>query len=220
MKRYETVGDVAWAIDAFKQAGIAVKGDHIFGNPGEPLESQEVARLFYAGHTPSRVDTFWLTYLPGLEMTDDALARGELTADEVKRLAEGDVGFFQTVERKIPAAELRMLENFAHLFKILPAIPARWRERVKAEWLAPLPVPLLGAASTAIDIATALVQRNPEFPNFARYYRRQMRRSIQRRLGFLRPGKLQSGMAEPLRTAPAVRVTIPRLRTPNAAVSS
>jgi radical SAM superfamily enzyme YgiQ (UPF0313 family) len=226
MKRYETVGDVAWAIDAFKKAGIAVKGDHIFGNPGEALESQEVARLFYANHTPSRVDTFWLTYLPGLEMTEDARARGELSDEDVARLARGEVGFFQTVERKIPAGELRTLENYSHLFKILPAIPERWRERVTAQWLAPFPVSVLTAVSTAVDIGTALAQRNPEFPNFARYYRRQMRRSLQRRLGILKPPQLQriapenSTPTEGLSNATPAPAPLPRLRTGNAAASS
>ncbi|HYD47547.1 MAG TPA: radical SAM protein, partial [Terriglobales bacterium] len=139
LKRYEKVGDVAWAIDAFNKVGISAKGDHIFGNPGERLESQEVARHFYAAHTPARISTFWLTYFPGLEMTEAAVARGDLSSEDVARLARGEVAFFQKIDQKLPPLEQRALLNYKSLFKILPAVPRRWRDSVKAEWLTPIP---------------------------------------------------------------------------------
>ncbi len=191
MKRYEKVGDVAWAIDAFNAAGIAVTGDHILDSPGEGIESQEAARLFYAAHTPSRIATYWMTYFPGLEMTEDALKRGDLTEEDVRRLTNGHVSNFNMSETKDPAMA-RALVDYAALFRMMPAIPAVVRPLVKSTWLSPLPVPAVGALANAVDVGTAVVTRHPDLSVFAKYYLHQMWRHAQRTLGLLEPIHLQA----------------------------
>ncbi len=170
MKRYEKQGDVAWAIDAFMRAGIGVKGDHIFGSPGEGNEAQRAALEFYAEHTPARISTYWMTYYPGVEMTADALARGLLSEEEVRRMDHGDVhAFHHTGVVKDPLL-LRQLANHEIAFRFLPAVPQRLRKHVRPEWLSPIPLPLLSALSTAADVAVGFAQQNPEHLAYARHY--------------------------------------------------
>ncbi len=179
MKRYEKVGDVAWAIDAFERAGIGVRGDHIFGAAGEPAESQEVARQFYAAHTPRRISTYWMTYLPGVEITTEALARGELTPEALAAIERGERADFHGHGAVTDAAELRVFANYEALFRMMPAVPARLRGKLKPEWFGRVPVPVLKALSTASDLGVGFAQRNPNHIQYGQYYLRQIRKHVE-----------------------------------------
>jgi hypothetical protein len=187
MKRYEKAGDVAWAIDAFSRAGIGVKGDHIFGSTGESPEAQELARRFYATHTPARVGTFWMTYYPGVEITAEARARGDLTDEDVARIDRGHVPAYHEFGAVKDPAQLRALGNYEALFRLMPALPAWLRGRVRAEWLAPIPPPLLRALSTLGDIAVGFAMRNPDHLLYARYYLQQIARHAGHAAGLVAP---------------------------------
>jgi radical SAM superfamily enzyme YgiQ (UPF0313 family) len=176
MKRYEKLGDVADAIDAFMKAGIGVKGDHIFGSPGESVETQEAAREFYSAHTPARISTFWMTYYPGVEITAEALSRGDITERDVARFERGHVPAYHEFGAVRDPVELRSLANYEALFRAMPAMPQWLRERFRAEWLAPIPLSVLKPLSTAVDIAVGFAQRNPDHWLYAQYYLRQIRR--------------------------------------------
>lgn len=206
MKRYEKVGDVAWALDAFDRAGIRVRGDHIFGSAGEPAESQEVAREFYAAHTPARISTYWMTYLPGVEITDQALARGELTQDDVDRLAKGLAPAFHGFGGVRSKSEQRRFANYETLFRLMPAIPKALRNKAKSEWFDRVPMPALRAISVAADMAVAAAQQNPNHIQYAQYYLRQLGRHVARDLGLLSERiELQSGLDETMVPKPENR---------------
>jgi radical SAM superfamily enzyme YgiQ (UPF0313 family) len=185
MKRYEKVGDVAWAVDAFTKAGIGVKGDHIFGSPGEGVPVQEVARRFYAEHTPTRISTFWMTYFPGLDMTREAHARGELTDADVARIEGGDVPAYHEFGAIQDPEQLRALATYEALFRLMPAMPASLRGRVRPEWLSALPGPLLATASAGADALIQLARRNPDHVTYAKHYLRLMSRHVGRELGLV-----------------------------------
>ena len=176
MKRYEKTSDTAWAIDAFRKAGIGVKGDHIFGAAGEKADAQDAARLFYAKHTPSRISTFWMTYLPGVEVTQQALARGELTQADVDRINRGESSTFHQAGNVSTPELRRHLANYEALFHLMPMLPAQLRDKVKPEWFDRIPVGVLKSMAMATDLATALVQNNPEPMVYAKYYARHLSR--------------------------------------------
>ena len=179
MRRYETVGDVAWALDAFAKAGIGVRGDHIFGGPGEPAGAQEVARKFYVDHPPRRISTYWMTYLPGVEMTDKAVASGALSADDLARLERGlSPTFHDSAGAVTDPEELRRFANYEALFRLLPGIPTALRGRARAEWFEPVPLPALKALSMAGDIVLGFAQGHPNHRQYATHYVRQMVRHV------------------------------------------
>jgi radical SAM superfamily enzyme YgiQ (UPF0313 family) len=182
MRRYEKVGDVAWALDAFRAAGIGVRGDHIFGGAGEPADAQEVARRFYVAHPPKRISTYWMTWLPGVEMTEKALADGLLSPEEHARLERGLSSTFHDQGAIHDPAELRRFANYEALFRVLPGLPGALRERARAEWFAPLPLPLLRSLSRAGDVALGFANRHPSHRQYAEHYARQMARHAMGRL--------------------------------------
>jgi anaerobic magnesium-protoporphyrin IX monomethyl ester cyclase len=181
MKRYEKTGDTAWAIDAFRRAGIGVKGDHIFGSSGEGPEAQEAARLFYAKHTPSRIGTFWMTYFPGVEITQQALQRGDLTQDAVDRINRGELGSYHGVGGVDPG-DARRLASYEALFQMMPLLPQTWRAKVRPEWFDGLPLPALKGLAQTADIARGMVSANPDHFTYASHYLRHIARHVRARL--------------------------------------
>jgi anaerobic magnesium-protoporphyrin IX monomethyl ester cyclase len=198
MKRYETAGQVADAIDAFMRVGIGVKGDHIFGSPREPEANQEAAREFYATHTPARISTFWMTYYPGVEMTDDALRRGDITPEDVARFERGHVPYYHEHRTVTDAAALRRMAEYEALFRMMPAIPSWMRQRLRPEWFRPLPKAALDALSLTSDLLLGIAQRNPDHLLYGKYYALQILRHLTRA-----KGTTPAAIAAPTPVAPA-----------------
>jgi radical SAM superfamily enzyme YgiQ (UPF0313 family) len=175
MKRYEKTGDTAWAIDAFGRAGIGVKGDHIFGSSGEGPEAQEVARLFYAKHTPSRIGTFWMTYFPGVEITKDAFDRGDLTQEGIDRINRGELDSYHG-HGGVNPTDMRRLASYEALFQMMPLLPVQWRDKVRAEWFDGLPLRALKGLALTADITRGVVSRNPDHIIYGKHYLRHIAR--------------------------------------------
>jgi radical SAM superfamily enzyme YgiQ (UPF0313 family) len=177
MKRYEKVGDTAWAIDAFRKAGVGVKGDHILGSVGEGVASQELARAFYATHTPSRISPFWMTWLPGVDITRQALDSGNLTPEQLAGIERGDPTFFRQSSVRDPQLR-RRLQSYAALFQLMPVLPAPLRRRLRPAWLDHVPVPVLDKLTMATDLVAGFASGNPEHAAYARFYLTHMARRV------------------------------------------
>ncbi len=181
MKRYEKTGDTAWTIDAFQRAGIGVKGDHIFGSSGEAVEAQDAARLFYAKHTPERIGTYWMTYYPGVEITQEALKRGDLTPADVDRINNGELEAFHQFGG-VAQADTHRLASYEALFQMMPMLPAAWRDKVQPKWLEKLPTTLLKGVARVADISHAIATANPDHRVYGEHYLRHIGRHLQARL--------------------------------------
>ena len=84
------------SLEALRDADLDAKLDHILGLPGEPLSAQEKARDLYTEFQPRRIQTFWLTHLPGVELTRSAVERGELSQADYDDINRGKSGRFHT----------------------------------------------------------------------------------------------------------------------------
>ena len=69
LKRNSTQENIARAIDYFKEAGIFVTCDNIFGFPDEKEEELFSLAYFYNEHMPNHCESFWLRYYPRTEIT-------------------------------------------------------------------------------------------------------------------------------------------------------
>jgi hypothetical protein len=178
------------ALVALRDAGLDTKLDHILGLPGEPRSAQEEARKLYVEFPPRRVQTFWLTYVPGIDLTRQALADGVLTAEDVRRIERGETRVFRHPHLEArrppsseqrgtpPASEADFYRRYDLLFRALPLAPAWLGRRLRAQH-----VPRLGdAAASAVgfvfDLANALRRLDRETLGFARHYARQSLRQL------------------------------------------
>jgi len=78
------------AIVRLNACGIRVQVDHMLGIPGDSLELQEQALLFYNEHRPSLISVFWLTYYPKTTILETARAAGHIDAEDIDRIEAGE----------------------------------------------------------------------------------------------------------------------------------
>ncbi|HMY21240.1 MAG TPA: radical SAM protein, partial [Polyangium sp.] len=189
------------ALEALRDAGLEAKLDHILGLPGEPLGAQEEARKLYAEFTPRRIQTFWLTYVPGIDMTKQALADGILTPQDVHEIERGRTRAFRHQHldaRSKDQGAQQFYQRYDLLFRAMPLLPASVRRRIRAEHLPALGEKTANAVGFAFDLANVIRSLDTETLTFIEHYARQ----IMRQTPELIPGK------QPAVTRPKVRAPI------------
>lgn len=167
------------ALAALRDAGLAAKLDHILGLPGEPRSAQEEARKLYAELTPRRIQTFWLSYLPGIDLTRQALEAGVLTQQDVDAINRGQVRIFRHAHMDAGAGERDdFYQRFDLLFRAMPFLPRSLRERLRAEHVPAMSERAASAVGFAFDLANALRRVDRETLVFAKHYAEQALRQL------------------------------------------
>ncbi len=175
--RMEKDAHLQRSLASLQKAGLDTKLDHILGLPGEPITAQEAAREIYAAYPPRRIQTFWLTHLPGIELTKAAVASGDLSAEDYERVNRGESGRFHT-RSSASAADAMTYRRYELLFRLLPLLPRSLQRRARMRHIPPMPAGpamLLGALLEAIN---AVVYRDAEASAYLRHYAAQLRKEI------------------------------------------
>lgn len=211
--RVEKDGHLRRALEALRDADLPVKLDHILGLPGEPRSAQEEARALYVEFPPRRVQTFWLTYMPGIDLTRQALAEGLLTQAEVDEINRGRSRVFRhahmDVRREDDAAVF--YRRYDVLFRALPMLPALIRDRIRAEHVPRMGERAATAAAFVLDLANALLRLDKETLVFAEHYATQARQQIPEMIrGRRAPAR------RPKVRAPIAGAKLPAARLPDA----
>jgi hypothetical protein len=176
--RVEKDAHLVRALEAIAGAGLGMKLDHILGFPGEPRSAQEAARELYARFGPKRVNTFWLTYLPGIDMTRQALEAGQITADQVDQINRGKTRLFRHIGEWTAGSDLDFYQRYDVLFRMMPALPRALRERLRAEHIPSMSPRAASAVGFVFDVLNVLARRDGEALNYARHYAHQLGRQL------------------------------------------
>lgn len=188
------------ALRALRGAQLPVKLDHILGLPGEPRSAQELAREIYVEYPPRRIQTFWLTYVPGIDLTKQAVADGVLSQAELHAIERGNTRLFRhphLESRDVDGDEADFFRRYDVLFRALPTLPAALRRRLRAEHLPKMSDGAANLLGFVLDVVNAAVHLDRETMLFVRHYGAQLRRLL--------PEVLRGARA-PLR--------VPRVRAP------
>jgi anaerobic magnesium-protoporphyrin IX monomethyl ester cyclase len=199
------------SLEALTAEGLDVKVDHILGLPGEPRKAQEEARKLYVEFAPRRIQTFWLTYVPAIELTRKAFEDGILTQKDIDDINRGKTRIFRHphLETRGQAAtgaqpgeesDADFYRRYDLLLRALPFLPAPFRERLRAEHLPRLGDWGTSAAGFAFDLANALRRFDKETLILAKHYGRTALRQLP---------EIVLGSWLRVR-APAVRPAVPR----------
>jgi len=173
--RMEKDAHMQKSMRALADAGLDVKLDHMLGLPGEPLSAQELARDLYSTYPPRRIQTFWLTHLPGVELTRKAVEDGHLSDEEYARINRGESGRFHSrSEGHTPDAAL--YRRYELLFRFIPLVPKRWAPKLRVRHVPNLPAWASQGAGLILELTNALVHRDAESFNYVRHYLHQVRR--------------------------------------------
>lgn len=169
--RYERSDDVREACRVMAKYGIKVKLDHMFGLPGEPVTAQEAALELYRDYPPSRIQTFWTSFLPGTEMFKEAVRDGTITDEEAERLEEGiDFLFYQSNDNIVKKEMISLYNQYNFIFKILPLLPLFLRKKITVKSISWIPHFIAQSIATVADLLTGLSYGNPDFIAYMHHY--------------------------------------------------
>jgi radical SAM superfamily enzyme YgiQ (UPF0313 family) len=209
LKRYETLEQAARVLEITKKYGIKVKLDHMFGLPGETLEAQEKALHFYEAHTPYRITTYWTNFFPGTEMLKQQMESGNISPEEAEIINEGKCFDSFTVTNKyIEQAKLKTYKAYETMFRLIPGLPAPWRQYVRMEYFRRLPFGLLSLINLCGHIVIGITRWDPDTWYYFNFYRHHLWRFVLVRLGLNPPP------ATPIRDARPFRLTLEKKEQP------
>lgn len=175
--RMEKEVHMSQSLEDLRAAGLPVKLDHILGLPGEPLSAQETARELYAEYGPQRVQSFWLTHLPAVELTRSAVESGDLTEEQYEDICRGTGGRFHS-RNVAHAGDAQMYRRYELLFRALPLLPRPLRVRARIHHVPPLSARATDAVGFMLECVTAF--RNWDFRsiNYLKGYGHHLRRQV------------------------------------------
>ncbi|MFO0547334.1 MAG: radical SAM protein [Polyangiaceae bacterium] len=161
------------ALAALADAGLPAKLDHILGLPGEPRSAQEEARKLYAEFPARRIQTFWLTYVPAIDLTRQAVADGVVSQAELHDIERGKTRVFRHPHLDARGREdADFYQRYDLLFRLFPLLPKTARDRLRAEHLPAMGERTASAAAFALDLINAARQVDRETLQFAKHYGR------------------------------------------------
>jgi radical SAM superfamily enzyme YgiQ (UPF0313 family) len=185
--RMEKDAHLQRSLESLQRAGLHTKLDHILGLPGEPLSAQERAREIYAEYPPRRIQTFWLTHLPGIELTRAALESGDLTPEEYDLVNRGETGRFHTRSTQ-SASDAMAYRRYEILFRLLPLLPRPLQKRLRLKHIPPMPGGAAQLVGVTLELGNTVKYRDAEAFNYARHYAMHLRRATPQMLrDLLRP---------------------------------
>ncbi len=177
--RMEKDVDLDGALRAMAEVGLPMKLDHILGLPGEPERAQELARELYVKFTPTRVNTYWLTHLPGIELTRDAARKGLITEDDVARIERGKTRLFHHLDNwSADDPKFQFYQRYDVLFRALPLLPGWLRKHVRAEHVPRMHPRIANALGFAVDFTNAMLRNDSDTWIYGKHYAHHLARTF------------------------------------------
>lgn len=176
IKRFEKNEQIEAAMKVINKYNLEVKVDHMFGLLDEPLGAQQKAKDFYDKYKPYRIQTFWINFFPGTEMTSKALESGYITRDEFNSLNEGfSCNFYRDSSKILDPKKIRVYKACEVYFKLLPVLPTFILKRINLKVFESLPASLCSFISFIADIISGLMKNNPDHIFYIKYYLHHLR---------------------------------------------
>ena len=195
LKRPEKGDRMSHVLNLLHRAGIGVKTDHMFGLPGETLQSQEAALAFYADHPAiKQIATYWLTYLPGTEIMDEGLAAGSIDQATIDRINRGYTLFWHREANVKDAQARRAYLDYETLFRLLVLMPPALRAKLRRQHVSRLPGPAVKALSGLAHAIGVAVHIDPDLRMFFGRYRQGLQNFGRKMVG--RPPRARFGKGE------------------------
>jgi radical SAM superfamily enzyme YgiQ (UPF0313 family) len=203
IRRYETKQEIVQAMEAMKKFKIEAKVDHMFGLPGEPVEAQESARELYVQYPPYRIQTFWTNFLPGTEMTHQALENGTISLEDMERLNDGlNFDFYRNSSRIHDPKLMKLYKTYEVFYKMLPILPRFLRERIHPRVFNHVPMVVCSGISFVTDVFAGLLKQNPDHKLYAKHNLFHLFRSLLGKLNIKVSAATCLNQDEPFRLNP------------------
>lgn len=206
LRRYEESDHIVDALESMHRYGIHSKVDHMLGLPGEPIGSQATALKLYQEQTPNRIQLFWTCFLPGTELLQQGIDAGIVSPEQADQLNEGiDFYFFRNQDNIKNPELVKTYQNYAVLYKMLPALPVWMRKKLSTEKVNWIPISIGKFISSVFDVYVGFKYSNPEFGAYMKHYVHHLKSFFLQKLGWKAP------KATAIREDTALAPTLPKV---------
>ncbi len=126
LKRHETNANIENTLSLLKKHKIVSFADYIVGLPGDTIEHNEEARLFFLKNMPDIIEPYWMSYHPKTDIIQKGLEHHVLNDETLYAIHHGlKHSYFQSS----PASK-DYHDDYYFIFKVLPALPNFMREKL------------------------------------------------------------------------------------------
>ena len=183
LNRHETLKETVTALNLLRESAIKIKLDHMLGLPDEPIKAQEKALEIYKKQTPDRIQTFWITYLPGTEILENEYEKGRISNKELKNIKLGkSKGSHRNTANNHLSEKNKLYKKYELTFKILPILPAFLKKKISSETVKKIPIKIFSPFAFLVDLMKNIFSKNPDFLNYLNYYIHQLKRVLKEKI--------------------------------------
>jgi radical SAM superfamily enzyme YgiQ (UPF0313 family) len=126
LKRNESNENIIKTLQLLKKHKIVSFADYIVGLPGDTIEHNEEARLFFIENTPDIIEPYWMSYHPQTEIIEKGFEHHALNDETLDLINCGlkHSYFESSLESKDFQSE------YYFILKVLPAVPVFLRKKL------------------------------------------------------------------------------------------
>lgn len=126
LKRNESNENIVNTLKLLKKYKIVSFADYIVGLPGDTLEHNEEARLFFIENMPDIIEPYWMSYHPQTEIIQKGFEHHALNDETIKLINRGlKHSYF---ESSLNSKDFQ--SEYYFIFKVLPALPVFLRKKL------------------------------------------------------------------------------------------
>jgi radical SAM superfamily enzyme YgiQ (UPF0313 family) len=160
--RHDENKHVYAAVENMERAGLRYSLDFIFGLPGQTEdELQEGARLVATAKNCIRASVFWLQYLPGVGLTENAFHSNRLSQLDIENIEKGDQDHYMSFGSIEDEKQKELLNNYMLLFRLAPITHKKIIEfildRKLQRWFGRMPQTLI---IVIVDVLVTFIRRD------------------------------------------------------------
>ncbi|MFA5323591.1 MAG: radical SAM protein [Smithella sp.] len=170
LKRNETNANIINTLKLLKKHGIVSFADYIIGLPGDTIEHNEEARLFFLENMPDIIEPYWMSYHPKTEIIEKGLEHKALTDETMKLI---DRGLKHSYFESSPAAE-DFHNEYYFIMKVLPALPVFLRKKLTYNISRKIPYSIKLIFFVYSIFYLALKHKSPRIKLFLALYMKQI----------------------------------------------
>jgi anaerobic magnesium-protoporphyrin IX monomethyl ester cyclase len=127
LKRHETNKNIISTLKLLKKHGIVSFADYIVGLPGDTIEHNEEARLFFIENTPDIIEPYWMSYHPQTKIIKKGYDL-KILNDEIMDLINQGKNTDSYFAGALGSKDFH--KEYYFIFKILPALPVFLRKKL------------------------------------------------------------------------------------------
>jgi radical SAM superfamily enzyme YgiQ (UPF0313 family) len=126
LKRHELNANIVNTLNLLKKYDIVAFADYIVGLPGDTLEHNEEARLFFLDHMPDIIEPYWMSYHPKTEIIEKGFEHKILNDEIMDSINQGSPHSY--FESSLASKDFH--SDYYFIFKVLPSLPVFLRKKL------------------------------------------------------------------------------------------